>query len=360
MKKLFVILALLSLPVSAAIKDGNERGNGGDEYAKEFIRAGLNVAQILETNPIHGVDLELLRKAIRETKVNSRVTLSLRGNEVDAINYPDALNPRILLSRTAWDRLKDSPHRRDFLAFHEYLGIMGVDDSNYAYSLRLDGANVCGRDIVIRKALENQFQKLCYHIKNEDLYFLRELHARYNPWMGEGVFRNLRAGDLAGLEQLRTFSYFDRLASVPTDFLRGVPELSFLALLVVQNVPKFDPHSELSTLRIGELEVAESVAEGAFAHLTKLGTLVLHVDGSKVDFAKALKGTKGLYSLIAGIHNVSEVPFSLLRVVRANPHLKDLVFPGKNLESALSKGLMALGFRCNKLDPGSVLCTKSD
>lgn len=122
---------LLSILFHANAKAGNELGNGGDLVAQEFIAAGRQVLNELRRKPNPRIaDMERLATLIETAKVSSQDTLLLDGKSVDAINYPK--EKRIEVNRERW--LKAAGAKRASLVLHEYLGLMEIQDDNYAIS----------------------------------------------------------------------------------------------------------------------------------------------------------------------------------------------------------------------------------
>ncbi len=122
-----LILLLLSTPGFA----GNELGNGGDLVAQEFIAAGRKLVQELRAKPDPRIpDVEKLAKMVETVKVSTAETLTLHGNEVDAINFPEERH--IDVSRSRWRDY--GAGKRASLVLHEYLGVLNVDDKQYEIS----------------------------------------------------------------------------------------------------------------------------------------------------------------------------------------------------------------------------------
>jgi hypothetical protein len=109
---------------------GNELGNGGDSFAQEFISLGRSLVEQLKAKPDPKISEDALAAVVESTSVVTKDSLDLRGNEVDAINYPEA--KRIELSRSRWQGYDQ--HQKVSLVLHEYLGISRVDDSSYQIS----------------------------------------------------------------------------------------------------------------------------------------------------------------------------------------------------------------------------------
>lgn len=116
---------------------GGETGNGGDSIAIEFSSIAYTTLAMIQSNnnlfpEFKAVDL---RQAIFQTELVTIDRLYLNGVEKDAINYP--LGKKIEISRIRWNECGNDYVRKSSLVFHEYLGIMGVDDSGYNISERL-------------------------------------------------------------------------------------------------------------------------------------------------------------------------------------------------------------------------------
>jgi hypothetical protein len=124
----FVLLLLL---VSISTFAGNELGNGGDLVAQEFVAAGRKLVEELRKKPDPRIpNVEELAKAVETVKVSTAESLTLHGNEVDAINFPD--EKHIDVSRSRW---RDAPPgKRASLVLHEYLGVLNVPDKQYEIS----------------------------------------------------------------------------------------------------------------------------------------------------------------------------------------------------------------------------------
>jgi hypothetical protein len=283
--------------------DGFDRGNGGDEYAKSFIDMGLDIAESLAQHPLPGVKAEELVEAIHKTLVNSQEQLVLRGDEVDAINDPSMSPPRILISRKSWDRMEAAPHRRAFLVLHEYLGIMGIDDSRYQISRLLDRAEVCDRHPVIRSSIEQSLKKSCFRIIADDLKYISNVGAQNSEALA------LRKSDFAGMPNLDTLSfYFLEGFSISADLFDLTPRLSQLTVADtwtdLNDCSFFTklPLLKRVTLSYGgdfERKLLKNIQENCFASLKKLESLSLAIEAknsaalrflSELDKNESLKG----------------------------------------------------------------------
>ncbi len=124
------IFFLLSFVISLGALAGNEHGNGGDGYALEFMALGRKAAGEVRLHPDPRISEDSLRKAIETTNVTTKERLELQGVEVDAINYPE--QKRIELNRSRWKEY--GLDQKAALVLHEYLGVIGLDDSKYEIS----------------------------------------------------------------------------------------------------------------------------------------------------------------------------------------------------------------------------------
>lgn len=121
------LLLVLGLPAFAT----KVIGNGGDTLALEFVIVAKDIHSYLELVGSKAFNTKQLESALKETKVESTdKKLSLDKVPKDAINYP--LEKRILFNRTAWMNTKES--LKPGFVLHEYLGIMGINDSSYKIS----------------------------------------------------------------------------------------------------------------------------------------------------------------------------------------------------------------------------------
>jgi hypothetical protein len=134
---------------------GGTSGGGGDSYSFEFVSLGYNVISSLKQDPISEINIAKLARAVTTTRVNSKDSLTLDGNLVDAINYPDSKNPRIEISRSGWNRLANEPAEKMTLVLHEYLGILKLNDQQYQISHKLshtfDPPQSAGTHIVLKE-----------------------------------------------------------------------------------------------------------------------------------------------------------------------------------------------------------------
>ena len=107
-------------------------GGGGDGYAAEFVHTAISIYAMLKRQKKPLVNPDQFKMAFDHTRVFSKKALSLNGQEVDAINYPD--DHRIVVSRARWKELSEQPRNKLVLVAHEYFGIMGLNDKSYQLS----------------------------------------------------------------------------------------------------------------------------------------------------------------------------------------------------------------------------------
>lgn len=137
-----LLLAFLTLlaPQAQARALGWDNGNAGDTYTAEFILTARDILprlKLLPQSEIAEIDLNRLAGAVLGTKVHSEEKLELNGYEVDAKNYPD--RGEILVSRSRWRVLRTPQEttNRLMLVLHEYLFLIGIDDTQFRLSGRL-------------------------------------------------------------------------------------------------------------------------------------------------------------------------------------------------------------------------------
>lgn len=134
---LFAIPSLLLL-VGHQAQAGRETGNGGDAIALEFKAAAIQVYTAInagQTPAFPEVNMRDFQRALDETGLVVVDQVFIKGVEKDAANFPD--KKLIEISRTRWLSVSSRYDRKLALVFHEYLGIMGIADSDYAISSRL-------------------------------------------------------------------------------------------------------------------------------------------------------------------------------------------------------------------------------
>lgn len=241
-KFLMSLIVLFSfVPTYGDDTDGHDQGNAGDIYTKEFVEMGRELVQNLLKNPIYEIDVKALYEAVENSLVSSKEELSLNGQSVDAINYPERSPAEIVVSRKGWDRIKDHPHKKAFLVLHEYLFIMGVDDTNFKVSQKLDRADLCGRTEQIRMAIEWELKKSCYRVIKDDLYYVTSIY--WNGKRKNNPLTFLDPNDLRGLPNVEVLSFPEnKIERLEADTFKLVPNIESLGL---DNNPISSYHPEV-------------------------------------------------------------------------------------------------------------------
>lgn len=129
-------LILLNITVCAG---GGVTSSGGDSVAAEFSVTARHIASILENEIKTVVSSQDFLSAVNSTQVVSQDKVLLEGYERDAVNYPSL--KKIVVGRNRWFETANQIGRRYILVMHEYLNIMGIDDSKYQISSKLFLAN---------------------------------------------------------------------------------------------------------------------------------------------------------------------------------------------------------------------------
>lgn len=130
MKNILIFLTVIWVSL-AAYAGPRVIGNGGDIYALQFVSYADKVLLYLRNSNVIGLDLKALAKVIETAVVESRTEpLKIKGVDKDAINYPS--ENRIIFNRNRWSSMIND--ERLALVLHEYLGLLGKEDVNYAYS----------------------------------------------------------------------------------------------------------------------------------------------------------------------------------------------------------------------------------
>ena len=137
-KKIIIIMLITTLLTCTQTSRAGQEGHGGDMAAALFLSVTykLNdqiVKLPMSTFPTEGF-LDTLNKAIHDTTIYSEEHVYLKDVEVDAINFPDIEQPRIILNRYRWLNTSLNYEIRSHLVLHEYLSIMGFNDSRYEIS----------------------------------------------------------------------------------------------------------------------------------------------------------------------------------------------------------------------------------
>ena len=115
---------------------GNDGPHGGDTYGSEFASIAMEIYKGLSKLDQKVVSSENFLKAVESVIIYSDESrfVKLRGQPVDALNFPNDL--KILISRSRWREmvLKDKIR----LVFHEYLGIINSERDVYKISIKFN------------------------------------------------------------------------------------------------------------------------------------------------------------------------------------------------------------------------------
>lgn len=205
-------LAPLATIFSAAhAQDGVDVGNGGNTISIDFVAHARIAVQLLDRqsdpffSKVSPANYEEMLQRLRIEIVDN-----LPRNR-DAQNYPDNEAPLVKLNQNAWER--KSPEDKIALAFHEMLGLLGLERNTYQYTSKFKqlltpvhfNAPITGNEKVLfsegfdysrRGLTADSAVRLCNYYKKvgEDKYFsvyckyLHKKHAR--PWSRYSRFEN--------------------------------------------------------------------------------------------------------------------------------------------------------------------------
>lgn len=130
------ILSALLLGFGSPGQAGHET-HGGDmavalfyQYADK-IEACLNSVATIRENP---ETMKAYIGTLNLVEVFSEDRTFIDGKEVDAINWPDVIAPKIFLNRSRWLVNSIPDTSRVVLVLHEMLSLMGFQDFRYQYS----------------------------------------------------------------------------------------------------------------------------------------------------------------------------------------------------------------------------------
>ena len=140
---LVVCLMLVTNFSFAEKQEGTDTSGGGDTRSLQFVAMAKELIKYLEPLEKQGkidlgkIDYDAFRKAIENTKVSvTNETLYVNGVPKEAKNYPKRKPPEIVLHAERWDAVNEGS-RRAAILLHEYLGIMGIDDTKYQISSKI-------------------------------------------------------------------------------------------------------------------------------------------------------------------------------------------------------------------------------
>jgi hypothetical protein len=129
-----VVLLLSNIFMSPCFA-GSGTSGGGDAAEAEFSNIGKSVVSDLLNKHIQvGYDLNALSTAVANTQVTMvRHPITVEGQQRDALNIPSL--KQIEVDRNNWISLQ--AEQKVELAYHEYLGIAGVEFNKYSSSQSL-------------------------------------------------------------------------------------------------------------------------------------------------------------------------------------------------------------------------------
>lgn len=139
MRYLIFLTMLITTKSTPASGEGGVTSSGGDSVAAEFTVTARHIAEILKKETGLGILSRDFLATVNSTLVVSRMKVVLNGYERDAINYPEI--KKIVISRNRWFETANQIGRRYMLVMHEYLSVMGINDTNYQISSKLFRAN---------------------------------------------------------------------------------------------------------------------------------------------------------------------------------------------------------------------------
>lgn len=114
---------------------GDSVGNGGDGIVLEFRKYGRDAYRLAKQNNMQSVDLQKLGLIVESADiVSTSEKLMSEGTERDALNYP--AENKIVVNRARWQQIQ-SEKVKMALALHEFLLLMGANDSSYILSSKI-------------------------------------------------------------------------------------------------------------------------------------------------------------------------------------------------------------------------------
>lgn len=124
---------LTLLSISSLAKAQIYVGNGGDAFAAEFIGTGRDTVQYLSwinLTDLNEFNTLAFAQAIETVSVSSQPRVVVANVEVGAANFP--AQKKIVVSQSFWPKYNQD--QRMALVLHEYIGVMGLNDTNYRLS----------------------------------------------------------------------------------------------------------------------------------------------------------------------------------------------------------------------------------
>jgi hypothetical protein len=143
----FIIMLLLSHVVVFAAKDDNKgkdskkgwrESYGGDSTIADFKSNALYMADTIGADDFKAItnqEITYFKQAVINSDIECRQNLVLDGVTKDAINFPNQSPQKILLNCDKYNSLVIPS--KQLLSMHEYLPLIGIDDSTYQFSQKL-------------------------------------------------------------------------------------------------------------------------------------------------------------------------------------------------------------------------------
>ncbi|MFL5812299.1 MAG: hypothetical protein ACJ763_01880 [Bdellovibrionia bacterium] len=130
-------LVAVALSLSATAFAGKDRG-GGNVFEAEFKQLGYQTRDEIKAKGLRadqiGFELIRLDVALNEVRIlGTDKPVTIEDQPRMAINSP--VQKLIIFSNSSWMIL--NPQQKQLLVLHEYLRFVGVDDSEYTFSLRI-------------------------------------------------------------------------------------------------------------------------------------------------------------------------------------------------------------------------------
>ncbi len=279
MKNIFIALSFVVFASSALAEQKDS--NGGSGVAAEFIEAAHDLIERLAVTPVAGVDSQALKIAINETKVVTKKNLTLRGDAVDAINYPK--RKLIEVSVTRWNKLALTPWVKLQLAFHEYLGILGIDDTGYKISRQIFNSDLCDRTPALVRAIEKTIHRTCDEVTLRDLSYITDLTVSKLEMFNPSDFK-----DMMFLARLKVITQLPQI-TITKEFTKLLPAIFTLDVSADEVVvePGAFINSTLSFLELSNVKLKEGSLKGLKAEIVLITNIPQHslIENLEAEFA---------------------------------------------------------------------------
>jgi len=189
-----VILASSQLLDTSCFAAGGIGSGGGDSAEAEFVSIGQGIAQSLRGDlgpSFPEINQSAFTQAVNSTQViMTSLHLQLNGDDRDAINYP--VDTKIEVNRPTWIKL--TPANKVRLAFHEYLGIVGVEHDAYTVSSRLQSVLGDAKILSLAAAAAPDAEYHCQLIR------LNPMDARIQEHCDGGAYFDLTTRNIWGID----------------------------------------------------------------------------------------------------------------------------------------------------------------